>query len=55
MRNNGILGVARWYSFRIIFSKIKLLQINNNIPYLLAVQKNYFLPILRKPLENYAI
>ena len=41
MKNTGISVVARRYLLRIIFSKF--LQINNAIPYLLAVQKNSFL------------
>ena len=41
MKNTGFLGVACRYFLRIIFSKI--LQINNNIPYLLAVPKKLFL------------
>ena len=37
MKNTGISGVARRYLLRIIFYKV--LQINNNIPCLLAAQK----------------
>ena len=52
MENTGFLGFARQYYLRIIFSKI--LQINNNIPYLLAAPKKTLLLeiFLRKPLEN---
>ena len=55
MRNNEILGIARCIYFVSFF--LKLLQINNNIRYLLAVQKKnqfYLNILLRKPLENYA-
>ena len=38
MRNNGNLGVARWYLLRIIYSKIFT---DYNIPYLLAVLRKF--------------
>ena len=38
MKNTGFLGVARRF-LHVIFSKF--LQINNPIPYLLAVQKKF--------------
>ena len=41
MRNNGFLGVARWYSIYFVSFFLKFLQINNNIPYLMAVQKRF--------------
>ena len=53
MKNTGNSGVARWYLLYIISSKIFT---DNNIPYLLAAQKDHFSfeIFVRKPLENKA-